>query len=206
MADRIPCTRCSALILKTTADSTGGLCMPCKQGTREAIEESKRYYEQQKQYDPFRELWTSLVCRVYDEGAGYEGLTPNERLYFAVGVLDGEVYNGGMDQFFSNTSGSVYRDAVEGLRRLEAHEAHRLLLQAKHILFGDTEPPQDQQARWNLMKQCRAEREIELPDWWQQLESVDEAYWENPDSLDERLSEFAEKNGLIEPFKTPPPS
>jgi hypothetical protein len=201
MADRIPCTACGALILPTTAESTGGLCMPCKQGTRQQIEQSKRYYDQQKQYDPFRELWKSLVHRVYDAADGYEGLTSDERLYFAVGVLDGDVYNGGMYQFFSNSSGSLYRDAVEGLRRLEAQQALGLLLQAKQILFGDAEPPPDCQARWDAMKQYPTEAGIELPVWRGQLEAVDNAYWKDPDSLGERLAAFAETKSLVEPFK-----
>ncbi len=70
--------------------------MACKQGIRQNIEAAKRYYEQQRQYDPFRELWKSLVHRVYHTDAGYQGLNEAERLYYSVGILDGEVYNGGM--------------------------------------------------------------------------------------------------------------
>src|SRR5688572_6762911 len=99
MTVKVPCTRCGAEILPTTAEETGGLCMPCKLGTRESIETSKRYYEELKKYDPFRELWRSLVDRVYHTGAGYEGLSSDERLYFAIRMLDGEMYNGGFHQY-----------------------------------------------------------------------------------------------------------
>ena len=49
-------------------------------------------------YDPFRDLWHSLVNRDYKSAEGYSGLNPDERTYFSVGLLDGEVYNGGMHQ------------------------------------------------------------------------------------------------------------
>jgi hypothetical protein len=32
--EKIPCEACGALILPTTAQSTGGLCMPCKKARR----------------------------------------------------------------------------------------------------------------------------------------------------------------------------
>ena len=31
---KLPCTRCGAMILPRTAEQTGGLCMPCKQGKK----------------------------------------------------------------------------------------------------------------------------------------------------------------------------
>jgi len=36
-----PCTKCGVMILTTTAEKTGGLCMPCKNGIRESLEESR---------------------------------------------------------------------------------------------------------------------------------------------------------------------
>jgi len=32
MSVKIPCKECSALILPSTGERTGGLCMPCKNG------------------------------------------------------------------------------------------------------------------------------------------------------------------------------
>lgn len=93
--------------------------MPCKHGNRENIDKSKEYYKKQKEYDLFRELWHSLVNRVYatdDEEEGFNALTEDEKIYFAVGVLDGEVYNGGMLQFFSNSSGSLFQKVLNRAR------------------------------------------------------------------------------------------
>jgi hypothetical protein len=65
--------------------------MACKQGIRQDIEASKRYCEEQRRYDPFDELWKSLVHRVYKTDAGYAGLSAAERRYYSVGALDGAV-------------------------------------------------------------------------------------------------------------------
>ena len=43
MNEKHPCRTCGNLILSTTAARTGGLCMPCKGGYRENIENGKRY-------------------------------------------------------------------------------------------------------------------------------------------------------------------
>jgi hypothetical protein len=50
--EKIPCTECGALILPTTAESTGGICMACKQGIRKSMDASRAYYESLKTYDP----------------------------------------------------------------------------------------------------------------------------------------------------------
>jgi hypothetical protein len=141
MVAKVACTKCGAKILPTTAEETSGLCMPCKLGTRESIEASKQYYAELKKHDPFRELWKSLVHRVHKTDTGYEGLSSDERLYFSVSMLQGEVYNGGMDQYFWNSSGSMYYDALIGLEVLEAIRSRELLLRAKQLFFGNDEPP-----------------------------------------------------------------
>lgn len=94
--------------------------MACRQGIRESIEQSKEYYRKQREYDPYRELWVYLVKKVHGEENGFENLTKEEKLYFTVSIFEGEVYNGGMHQFFSNSSGEYYEEAVKGLKALKA--------------------------------------------------------------------------------------
>jgi hypothetical protein len=103
--EKIPCNECGALILPATAESTGGICMACKQGIRKSMDASRDYYESLKSYDPFRELWKSLVERSSLDRS-LVNFSVKEQRYFAVSLLDGEVYNGGFDQFFSNSSGN----------------------------------------------------------------------------------------------------
>lgn len=200
MTDKVPCSKCDALILPSTAERTGGVCMACKQGIRESIEESKAFYEKQKEYDPYSELWSSLVGRVHGDNGAFDNLSKPEKIYFAVSCLDGEVYNGGMHQFFSNSSGEFYAEAIEGLTLLEAAESLSLLRCAAKILFGDAFPPKDRQQRWALMKQYSDYENEPMPEWSMELEKIDRQYWKDPDDLSDLLINYVGESGLIQPF------
>jgi hypothetical protein len=175
--------------------------MACKQGIRQNIEDSKRYYQEQRKYDPFRELWKSLVHRIYHTDSGYKGLSDAERLYWSVGVLDGEVNNGGLHQFFSNSSGEMYLDVVDGLRELNAPESLKLLLRAKEILFPHGEPPKGREERWEAMRKYSREDGTTRPEWGVELDELDKAWYDDPDDLNEKLRAFAEERGLVAPFR-----
>lgn len=191
---KIPCTQCGALILPATATKTGGLCMACKQGIRSQIEKSKKFYEESKKYDPYRELWASLVSRVHHSKDGVSDLTDDERLYYSVGLLDGEVYNGGFDQYFTNSSGDTYKYAIDGLLALRADESLNLLLRAKEVLFDDKEPHLDCEARRDYLRKTEKEYTAKL------LDELDKLYYKDPDGLGEKLNKFVDEKGLLKPF------
>jgi hypothetical protein len=185
------CSECGAEILAATAARTNGLCMACKQGIRQQLESSKKYYEEKRKPDPFRDYWKDLVQRVYQTPEGFEGLSPKEKTYFAVCILDGEVYNGGLHQFFSNTSGECYAAALNGLAELGAFRSRELLMAARSVLFPDGNMPRDTQSRRALLN-ARDESEIE-----QQLAELDEKYCADQDELGERLRKYALENHLV---------
>ena len=195
--EKVPCTECGALILPATASETGGVCMACKRGIRKNIERSKADYRRRKEYDPFRELWLSLVKRVHETPGGFDSLTEDEKAYFAVAVLDGEVYNGGFDQFFNNSSGEYFEDAQHGLTKLGAETSLRLLQGAAHILFGETVPAKDRAERWAQLQQNP--EAADAPE----LAQLDNEYCSDPDKLSDALNDFAEARGLVTPFRKP---
>ena len=199
------CRECSAEILATTAESTGGLCMPCRNGTRKNIDDGKRYYEERKKelkkYDPWRELWTSLVDRAHSTEGAWMQLSHAERLYYSVCLLEGEVYNGGMHTYFWNSSRALYNDALSGLETLGAQNAKRLLQAAKAVLFGVAEVPTNSAERRASMKSYPENMDPNNePDWCQRLQTVDDEFSKDPDGLNVRLVAFAEQSGLIQPY------
>ncbi len=137
------CSECGAEILAATAARTNGVCMACKQGIRKQMESSKKYYEEQRKPDPFRDYWKDLIRRVYETPQGFDDLSPKEKTYFAVCILDGEIYNGGLYQFFSNHSGEYYQEALNGLAELAAFHSRELLIAARLVLFPDGDMPRD---------------------------------------------------------------
>lgn len=197
---RVPCRECGAEILPATAEATGGICMACKQGIRKNIEASKAYYAQQRLYDPMRELWISLVKRVHQTENGFSELSLDEQMYFAVGVLDGEVYNGGMHQYFWNSSGSFYKFTVNGLLEMEAFNALRLLTEAQQLLFSHG-VPEDRAERCASIKDYPENKNAPIPEWAVELDRIDREYWSDPDGMGKRLESFARVRGLIQPFE-----
>lgn len=168
--------------------------MPCKGGYRERIEEGKRQRDQERAYEQSaeRKYWLSLVNRVYETPEGFDGLAAQEKLYYAVSCLIGEVYNGGFDQFFSNSSGALYAQALNGLFELEADDSAALLVQAKEALFGQQPVPLDRAHRVQLMPTVDADS----PTVSRRLDELDKAFYADPDRLAERCEAYARKHHL----------
>lgn len=163
--------------------------MPCKGGYRERIEEGKQQRERARVYEQSAErmYWLDLVHRIHKTPQGFGGLTQPEKTYYAVSCLIGEVYNGGFDQFFSNSSGELYGLALDGLFELEAEASAALLVQAKEVLFGDRLVPLDRAKRLELMPTMANDAATE----WKQLGALDKAFWTDPEQLAERCKTYA---------------
>ena len=197
---KVSCLECGALILPTTATNTGGVCMACKQGIRKSIDASRAYYKGLKAHDPVRELWTSLTKRSSLD-PGLASWTSHERLYFAVRLMEGEVNNGGFDQYFFNSSADHYRVAVDGLRKIGALRSLNLVREAADALFGKAGPPASQADRWEILNsktrhlgQIVSQRRKDL-----YLERLDKDFWRDPDKFGERLTAYAQQHGLVGP-------
>lgn len=168
--------------------------MPCKGGYRERIEEGKRRREQERAYEQSaeRKYWLNLVHRVHETPEGFHGLAEQEQLYYAVSCLIGEVYNGGFDQFFSNSTGSLYSYALNGLFELEAEASTALLVQAKELLFGEHPVPLDRTQRCQRMPTVAADSPLIS----KRLDALDTAFYADPDRLAERCKTYAIKHQL----------
>lgn len=199
---KIPCIECGALILPTTAESTGGVCMACKQGIRKNITASRAFYQKMKAYDPFRELWVSLVHRSSDDPTLKRWLV-QERAYYCVSLLEGEVYNGGFDQYFSNSSGDLYSCAINGLEELGATNSLRLTREAAQAFFEDGGPPNSQADRWHIMKQnvWSITDGVAGREKASYLDKLDKQFSGDPDKLGDLLVAYAKKHGLVDPFE-----
>lgn len=98
-------------------------------------------------------------------------LGPAARNVYFVMTLGGEIINGGVSQFFSNSSGSFVDETFAALRAIGA--AHALgLLERALVAFGGALPPRDRGARCDQLFAFE-EREPDA------LESIDRAFYDD---------------------------
>ena len=190
MSEKVACRSCKILILPDTAQRTGGVCMPCMNGTRESMEAARDAHAREREKErtcPFRQLWRELIDKAYGTPDGFDRLSDDEKHYFAVQSLIGEVYNGGFDQYFHNSSGDTYRFAELGLIRMGATHSIALLRSAKSRLFGKAMVPREQEERWSIL------RNLDSDD----LDDLDKAFYDDSDRLDDRLEAFARETRLV---------
>lgn len=152
--------------------------MPCAGGYRKDIEDSKARYQRDKQYRASAECkhWNWLVDQVYGTAAGFPGLSHPNQIYFASQLVLKEVYNGGFDQYFGNSSGDYFQFAVEGLSAMEATESLRLLTLAKQLVQGGESQGKE-------------------------LEALSQGFCTAPDKLEDRLQQFAQRHELYRNFQ-----
>lgn len=194
---QVACSKCGATMLAATAARTGGLCMACKQGIRNSIEASKVYYQQQSRPDPFRDYRKALVERACCAPDGFYRLSHHEQTYYLGSILEGEVYNGGIGQFFDNSSGDFYRETLDALVELGAVRCHAILLAAKQVLFAQDDPPRDRAERMAAMPEGPDEPNAPRPAWDLELERLDDEFYTDPDKLGERLRRYALYHALV---------
>lgn len=114
-----------------------------------------------------------------------------ERQYWAVGCLSGEVYNGGFDQYFHNSSGSTYNDTLKGLEAMGALASLILLQKAKQVIFGFQAVSEDTGVRRSMLTSVGDESQQ------QRLNELDKQFWADPDRLAELSQDFAVRHNLL---------
>ncbi len=185
---KVACIECGVQILPATSLSTGGLCMPCKTGRRQSIDQA-RQRRQKRRDDPLDNFWRELVRQVYETASGFSGLSEVEKQYFAVGVLIGDVYNGGFEQYFFNSSADYFHQSLTGLEDLGAAQSCILVRRAKQVLFGFRDVPSATSQRRTFLLETQSKSRDE------RLQALDEQFWKDPDGLTGRYLAFARKHG-----------
>ena len=80
------------------------------------------------------------------EQGGYTSLTRPQQHYCSVFMLDAEINNGGLDQYFVNGSGDQWRDALEGLKAMNDLNRAGVLEEAA-AKFGKDGPSMERRTR-----------------------------------------------------------
>ena len=81
-----------------------------------------------------------------EEKSGYDSLPDHQRYYSAVFMCDAEINNGGLAQYFVNSSGDHWRDALAGLEAIGSKVRLGVVREAIS-LFGPDGPSEDRDNR-----------------------------------------------------------
>jgi hypothetical protein len=156
------------------------------------MEENRRWYREHLERlrtDPGHIYWSALVRRATRDG-GYEELPDVEKKYFAVNCLSGEVHNGGFQQFFFNSAGAYYREALAGLEEMGAHDCLKLLQKAKQVWFDFADVPVETLARRVLLTKNSS------PSRDSRSDELDRLFWKEAEGLTARIEHYAMTNKL----------
>ena len=108
------------------------------------------------------------------------------RAYIAVLMFKGEVDNGGFEQYFANSTGIQWRDALDGLRTIGGAKTHAIFVEVLSF-FPQSEPASDRAGRVAQMNQwtdTQAKR----------LRQLEDQFYEEPDNLERLLAEHVIKH------------
>lgn len=141
--------------------------------------------------DPACAIFTSALEVVFDVNDGatehIERLSLEARLVYLVWCLDGEIHNGGFDQFFYSSLGNYSIELLGHLETIGAVKSRELLSRAIS-LFPDSRPAKDQEARFKQLK------ELETPEIQILLSDLDQQFWKYEDNLACRVNEFVRQH------------
>jgi HEAT repeat protein len=126
--------------------------------------------------------------RIWDttKSAGYASLTRPQQLYSAVFMCDAEIRNGGFSQYFVNSSGDQWRDALAGFEAVGFQERLSLVREAIAV-FGADGPSTDRTVRQEqLSKVYRRNDEV--------FSSLESRYYKSREAMRVFMSRYVLSN------------
>ena len=113
-------------------------------------------------------------------------LSPAERVFRAIWELEGDVNNGGFDQYFFNSSGDTAFAVVDALETIGASKAAQIVRAANRV-FPNATPPEDRDER-------QAQLEAMSPEIGELLHKLDQDFYACPDDLTKLLWAYVNRN------------
>jgi hypothetical protein len=133
-----------------------------------------------------------LAGRVFEELAtsGFNILSDPEKVFVLVWSLQGEIDNGGFDQFYFNSSGDRATETVAALTHIGAKRTADLVAEA-NSLFPDHLPPRDRPMRIAQLNSLPSN----VSGRWKTLEME---FYADPDGIAQLLLEYLAAKGLVD--------
>ena len=111
----------------------------------------------------------------------YDQLTYPERVFGLIWELESEVNNGGFEQYFSNSTGSLAPDIVNALKEVGANQM-AAITQAAIDEVGEVQWSDDEARKATMSRLSSASLKT--------LQGIDQAFYKYPDDLSELLYRY----------------
>ncbi|WP_024469588.1 DMP19 family protein [Treponema pedis] len=155
--------------------------------TVEAIKEMGEEIDLYRLVDPM--WWTVNIYGTYEEYLkSADGFTLEQRYLLAIQWYEAEVDNGGHHQFFSNSTGIVWKDALEGFKLFGIDDLYNNLLEVVEFFGGSISF--DREQRCDMLSEAEEKDEKAFYDF---LDTHDEFFYAN-DSFDDKLIDYIKNN------------
>ena len=137
---------------------------------------------------PEEKFLMSLSDKVYARfgTVGFDRLTVAEKVFFCVWELEGEINDGGFDQFFFNSGGNYAVEAVDAFKKIGASKTAGIVRRANSV-FKNECPPKNWTARQDEL--------LALPESaTEMLRRLDNEFYKYDEDLSILLYEFVIKH------------
>ena len=114
--------------------------------------------------DPVLELCSQANSRIYSEGGSIEKLGDTTRTVYFIGLFYGEILNGGLHQYFCNSSGNFFRETVLALKSVHASISLSILEEAINLLGLDEIALKNRMDRYEAMERRNLSSELDRLD------------------------------------------
>lgn len=153
---------------------------------------TKHFHELFEKEDPAYEIFLIAHATVFDRGDDItehiDRLSRESRLVYLLWCFDGEVHNGGFNQFFTNSLGDYSQEILVYLKEIGAVESYELLEKAMSW-FPDSAPSTDQELRWKQYEQF-----CEDANYDPSLDALNQRFYEYKDNLASLLNAYVRAN------------
>ena len=123
--------------------------------SREAFTKTK---EPDRPWVVIEKAWNAYAeCPDSQIASFLKRLTPGQRAFVALNGLEAEVNNGGIHQYFWNSTGNLFQEAIKGLKLLGADQ-HLQLLRKVLKLFRDPTVLNKRRSRQKVLTEIDADR------------------------------------------------
>ncbi len=121
-----------------------------------------------------------------EEASDNKTLTKEQQMYLAVYMLDAEINNGGHSQYFFNSTGDDWQNALDGLKAM-GMEDRAAVFQRSLDYFGAKGPSSDRKTRQTQLSKIYRKHEADF-------NKLDSQYYDSKESVEVGLIRFVIQN------------